>query len=304
MALVVVMGTWRLGGGRGGGGGGGRRAQRGRRDRARTRDARCVRARRPPNASASPPWMRARGVTARRSAPRKPARHLHPHSVRPAGPGVTARSRGRARGAGGRAPDHPRARPTRGWEPRARARSSPSRLWGTPVRPRRTIRDPTGWVFSNTRFSRGGFSRPRAPHDARRAGARARVSSSASHRGDCRAVVETPPTYGVRRVCEWDRAVRTKTRRKTVTVQVGPQIAETDHADSRVGDQAGETDWTGSRFVLLAFWEEEPSDSFFSEERKVSAGDVFADALAPAVRGYTLGTPDADARRGVGVHVQ
>ena len=53
-------------------------------------------------------------------------------------------------------------------------------------------------------------------------------------------------------------------------------------------------------------WEEEPSRLlfFFLEERKVSAGDVFADALAPAVRGDTLGTPDADARRGVGVHVQ
>ena len=49
-----------------------------------------------------------------------------------------------------------------------------------------------------------------------------------------------------------------------------------------------------------------PPDSFFFflEERKESAGDVFADALAPAVRGDTLGTPDADARRGVGVHVQ
>ena len=63
---------------------------------------------------------------------------------------------------------------------------------------------------------------------------------------------------------------------------------------------------TGRGAVSFCHGKKSPPDSFFFflEERKESAGDVFADALAPAVRGDTLGTPDADARRGVGVHVQ
>ena len=130
------------------------------------------------------------------------------------------------------------------------------------MRPRRTIRDPTGWVFRTRGFLAGVLT---TASPTRRAESRGlgrgspRTLRTAATAPSCRG---SPATYGVRRgVCEWDRAVRTKTRRKTVTVQVGPQIAETDHADSRVGDQAGETDWTGSRFVLP--WEEEPSRLLF-----------------------------------------
>ena len=200
MALVVVMGTGRLGGGRGGGGGGGRRAQR----RARTR----ANARREARARDSLKRLSVPAVDARarrhRSSVRaaKAGRHLHPHSVRPAGPGVT-RAVARARPRRGRTRSRPsrRARPTRGWEPRARARSSPSHLWGTPVRPRRTIRDPTGWVF-RTRGFLAGFSRPRAPHDARRAGGSGEgLLERFAPRRLHRAVVEAPPPMACAAEC-------------------------------------------------------------------------------------------------------
>ena len=194
------MGTWRLGGGRGGGGGGGRRAQRRARPRANARREVCAR---DSLKRLSVPAVDARARRHRSSVrAAKAGRHLHPHSVRPAGPGVTARSRGRARGAGGRARDHPAAHGRRGDGNPARAHGRGHRACGGRpcVREGRFATPPVG-SFEHAVFSRG-FSRPRAPHDARRAGGSGEgLLERFAPRRLHRAVVEAPPPMACAAEC-------------------------------------------------------------------------------------------------------
>ena len=98
---------------------------------------------------------RARAQSHRRDAPSAPVR---------------GGTRGRARGAGGRARDHPAAHGRRGDGNPARAHGRRHRACGGRpcVREGRFATPPVG-SFEHAVFSRG-FSRPRAPHDARRAG--------------------------------------------------------------------------------------------------------------------------------------
>ena len=194
------MGTWRLGGGRGGGGGGGRRAQRRARPRANAR--REVRARQPQT-----PQRPRRGCAREASplvGPRRESRPPPPPTLCATGrPGRDrAVARARPRGAGGRARDHPAAHGRRGDGNPARAHGRRHRACGGRpcVREGRFATPPVG-SFEHAVFSRG-FSRPRAPHDARRAGGSGEgLLERFAPRRLHRAVVEAPPPMACAAEC-------------------------------------------------------------------------------------------------------
>ena len=135
--------------------------------------------------------------------------------------------------------------------------------------------------LSNTRFSRGG-SHDREPHTTRgEPGARARVSSNASHRGDC-----TELSWKPRHLWRAPRSVRMGPRgahQNTLKNCHGPgwrprspkQITLThESAIKREKQTLG-----GEPFRFCPGGRALPLTFFPPEERKVSAGDVFADAL-------------------------
>ena len=135
--------------------------------------------------------------------------------------------------------------------------------------------------LSNTRFSRGG-SHDREPHTTRgEPGARARVSSNASYRGDC-----TELSWKPRRLWRAPRSVRMGPRgahQNTLKNCHGPgwrprspkQITLTHESAIRREKQTLD----GEPFRFCPGGRALPLTFFPPEERKVSAGDVFADAL-------------------------
>ena len=152
-------------------------------ERARTRDAIHARALR--DTPASPPWARARGVSARRSAPREPAAtSTQTLCDRPAWTFPRGRTGAHAAPDDALAPIPPRAADAGMGTPRERAGIAIAPVGGRACVRERRFALPTGWVFRTARFSRG-VSHDREPHTTRdEPAARARVSSSASRRGD------------------------------------------------------------------------------------------------------------------------